>query len=748
MLSGKTDSTVRTGVFGRFLSLSTMFRTGLLWIHMPGFIAWMAVTLGIVLPGALRIPQWTLVHSAAPPTLIVSALFLIVAGILTRMIAIRFTAFFLSAFLITAAGQSHQRTVFQTFDEVCRNDPLLTLSGKVVSPPMPWFEGFHFLFRIESAAGDQEKTLQGLTLNATLPFEPPQYGTITLTGRFSLPRIRKNPYEYDEYNTMMAKGIWGTIEGQSGESLATHLSLLEKLSLTFRKNADATIRKISDYDLRALLQACFLGDKEFLSPTLKERFRIAGTYHLIAISGLHTAILTGALYFLLRLLPLGRVAPNLICITALWLYLLFIGMIPSLFRATVMATLVIVSLLFERKNYPMHTIGLAGTVWLLLSPESLATPGYQLSFAATAALLTLFPVAFRYCPRIKNRVLGPIVTFIFSSLSISLISFLATAPVLLYHFGTLSFFGIIANLIAVTAMTAGMWAFFAGLLLEMILPFITFIPLWISERFLDIVVGIGHTAARFPWSQAAFPAPHPEIIAAFVLFLIGIASIRSERLGRYLLFSLVAATGFIITDLSIRRYSGTAHLVRFEMPRSAFAGIKWPDNSLWLFSPSLSRCSTRDIERHLLPWLRHVGNGKANAVIVPEDQVEKFSELASPVKAFSSATVLTIPAEVRAPASRGDDPEGPAAATILASWTPCPGCTCSVISRKKIFGIRIAASGADTVVFFPHAAVGKGRKRTNVGRAEATIFSLKKGKVTVSTVSPVTHPLGYAIDED
>jgi competence protein ComEC len=270
---------------------------------------------------------------------------------------------------------------------------------------------------------------------------------------------------------MMAEGVWGTFTAASCEVAAAHLSLLEQLSAAFRDVTIAALRKIADFDNRALLQASFLGDTEFLSPYIKDIFRKSGIYHLIAISGLNTAMLAAALYFFLRLFPLGRTATHLICIGALWAYLPFVGFIPSLFRATIMTTCVIAATLFEKKNYALHTLGLAGTFWFIVSPESLFEPGYQLSFAATAGILTLFPVLYQCTPRPGNRFLRPIVLFLFSSFYISLASFLTTAPILLYHFGTVSYFGLIANLVAVAAMTVSMWAFFAGLFFQMVLPF-------------------------------------------------------------------------------------------------------------------------------------------------------------------------------------------------------------------------------------------------------------------------------------
>ena len=74
----------------------------------------------------------------------------------------------------------------------------------------------------------------------------------------------------------------------------------------FRNVTLAALDRIVDYDNRAILTASILDNTEFLSPYINNIFQKAGIYHLIAISGLHTVILTGALFFFLQLFRLNR----------------------------------------------------------------------------------------------------------------------------------------------------------------------------------------------------------------------------------------------------------------------------------------------------------------------------------------------------------------------------------------------------------------------------------------------------------
>lgn len=731
-----------------FSSLRDFFytnaRAGILLFTFPGFVAWIATSCGIGLGFALSGGYHLDRHlSVLPGAAVAAAALALCAGILTRAFALRFTAFLIFGFTVCSLHVSRQHAVFGPLGSLpCEKIPFSAV-GKVVSPPLPWLENYHFLFRIDSITAGPLKQLEGLTVNCTAPAEPAPYDLIAVDGAFTPPRSRQNPHEYDEFGAMMAKGVWGYIDARNITFLRTDRSWLERLSISFRGIVTRTLRKINDYDYRAVLQASFLGDTEFLSPYIKDLFRSSGIYHLIAISGLNTAMLTAALYFLLRLLPLGRLAPHYICIASLWLYLLFIGMIPSLFRATIMATLVIVSFLFERKNYAMHTLGLAGTIWLALSPESLSGPGYQLSFAATAAILVLFPVLYRYLPPVKNRFARPPVVLFFSSLCISLVSFCATLPILIYHFGTVSWFGLIANLVAVSAMTVSMWAFFAALLCETLLPVLTFIPLWIAERFLDIVTGMGGLATRFSSGQISCPSPWPELYAMFALFLIGCAMVRRERFGRFCALALLTAVIVIPVDYSIRQSHKTAEAVRFAIPGSDLLGMRWPSGRAWLVSGTVDPQLRYRIERHVKPWLYHQGIARVEVLIVPETRIPDARLATDTTGVLENANIVSYP-DGFCISSRNETPDSGA------SYHPCAGCTCSVVSKAGGIDVRIAALGVDTV-FTLDCRKKRGRKvdvENGKQSGSARIFAFSTGGIIRSRVMKATHPLWHNANKE
>jgi ComEC/Rec2-related protein len=704
------------------------------WSRLPGIISFAGVLLGTWF--AFLLPFHTAAvlssrHSIGNHVAAVSfAACLAIAGILVRTRVARFGAFCAFAFLVCCLHRAKQVDVYECLRRTGTEMGTMTVTGKVCSAPLPYYENFHFLLRVETIdGGPLVQQLRGLTLNCICPHEPPLYGSVAVRGVFSPPELRRNPFEYDEYSARMAQGIWGSLTAHSCETLSVHYTLFERFAAAARAIAVETLRKVRNFDNRSLLQASFLGDTEFLSPFVKDTFRKAGIYHLIAISGLNTAMLTAALYFFLRLFPLGRTAPHLICVVALWAYLPFVGMIPSLFRATIMATLVIAALLFEKKNYGLHTLGLAGAFWLTLSPESLFSPGYQLSFAATAGLFLLFPVLNGFTPRPGNAATAKIVSFLFQSLFISIASFLATVLILLYQFGTVSYFGLVANLFAVSAMTVAMWAFFAGLFLQMTVPFLAAIPLWVAERFLHAVVWTGGLSNHVSWSQVSYPSPWPETIVVVTIALAGLAAVNPDFLKRYILFAGLGLAFFIPADHYVHSTREEVNAVGFSIPKISATAIRWPGGKHWLILAGARRVTPWALRAHILPWLRHTGGDRFDVLLVPADDPGDTTALRTGLPALSNTAIVLFPP------------------SPVSFYIPEKRYTCAVVKNDTGTSVVIDAHGAKTAILLEENGRNhgdKGVKRASPDRSRSALVLRFRGRSIIATDAvPADHPLCF-----
>ncbi|ATG35759.1 ComEC/Rec2-related protein [Phaeobacter piscinae] len=202
------------------------------------------------------------------------------------------------------------------------------------------------------------------------------------------------------------------------------------------------------------------GDRSAIPRAALEALRASNLAHLLAISGLHMGLLAGVVFGGLRLLlalapaiaqrlDTKKVAAVGALLTAS-AYLLLSGMQVASTRAYIMVAMMLVAVLLDRRALSLRVVALAAMVILLLRPESLLSPGFQMSFAATTALIVIFgglrdrltPSS----PRWLRMVAGVVLS--------SLIAGLATAPFGAAHFNMISHYGLLANVLAVPVMGA------------------------------------------------------------------------------------------------------------------------------------------------------------------------------------------------------------------------------------------------------------------------------------------------------
>ena len=204
------------------------------------------------------------------------------------------------------------------------------------------------------------------------------------------------------------------------------------------------------------------GDRSFMSPDVQQALRGSGLAHLMAISGLHMGLLSGLAYvFVWRNLvlieplalrvPVRKLAASAAIMAGL-AYLLVSGGSVSTQRAFIMALIFYAAILFDRRALSMQSCALAMMLIVLWMPWSVLTPGFQMSFAATGALIATYEAWRQRRRSVELKPAG--FGFWLKSLFVtSVVSTLATLPFGLFPFGRVAEHSIVANLIAMPIFT-------------------------------------------------------------------------------------------------------------------------------------------------------------------------------------------------------------------------------------------------------------------------------------------------------
>jgi competence protein ComEC len=207
--------------------------------------------------------------------------------------------------------------------------------------------------------------------------------------------------------------------------------------------------------------AMITGHEAWITPQQNEAMRASGLAHILSISGLHMAIVGGFVFATVRLLvaatpPLavrvdGKKVAAVLGLAAIWLYLGISGAPSPAIRAAVTATVAFLAILVDRRAISLDALAVAAMIVLVLSPEAATEPGFQMSFAATAALVALaesLPSAIR---EIQTpwwiRLTQAAGAWLLASLAMSLVAGLATGPFAMHHFNRVASYGLIANLL-------------------------------------------------------------------------------------------------------------------------------------------------------------------------------------------------------------------------------------------------------------------------------------------------------------
>ncbi len=275
----------------------------------------------------------------------------------------------------------------------------------------------------------------------------------------------------------------------------------------------------------AFAAAVMTGDRSGMDQSGLEDLRASNLAHLLAISGLHMGLLTGFVFASLRygvacISPLALRWPvkKLAASGALVVgagYLAISGGNVATERAFIMVAVMFVAILLDRRAVTLRAVAIAATIVLLLRPEVLPAPGFQMSFAATTALVAVFGMLRSWRGPVLPRALRPVLAVLISSA----VAGLATAPFAAAHFNRIADYGLIANLLSVPLM--GLIVMPGAVLAACLAPFgLGWIGLAIMRPAILWILAVAHWVAGIEGALSYVPSPGPFILPIMTLGLL------------------------------------------------------------------------------------------------------------------------------------------------------------------------------------------------------------------------------------
>lgn len=288
----------------------------------------------------------------------------------------------------------------------------------------------------------------------------------------------------------------------------------------------------------SMVEALTIGRREGLSTRLRADYSAAGVAHLLALSGMHLALIIGLLNWLIfkHLLYEKRRWAMLCVIPLIWVFAYVAGFPPSLLRATVMATFLQIGFALQRQNSVLNSLSLAAIIMLCVNPLMLHNVGFQLSFLSMIGIAVVFrPMYLSISPSAKStmpfilymmRLVRHFITLIMMTVSTTLF----TAPVVAWHFGQLPVYSLLSNLVVPFILT-GLMVVAALWLLTGWWPDVQTMAGHLLDAAVALQNSVVQTVASLPASVIHF-RPDVFFLVLYYLFLVAVLVFLHHKNGR------------------------------------------------------------------------------------------------------------------------------------------------------------------------------------------------------------------------
>lgn len=316
---------------------------------------------------------------------------------------------------------------------------------------------------IYTSAGKEQKNNPGNTDHIYLDYINGDY--ICMSGTVSVPDSATNPGTFDQYIYLRNKGYYLCISNGTIESGNHRPYSIEGFLYGIKNRCTKIIDNSFDSESAGIVKAMLVADKSTLDKNIKKLYSENGIAHIMAISGVHVAIIGMTLYGFLRKLRIGRLISGTFSIAIIILYGIMTGMSSSTERAVIMLILSIAAEYFGRKTDAPTSMGFAMIIMVLGNPYVILDAGFQLSFAAITGVTVVAPQLRKLLRMFKRFIkeadekkkqkhkkimsLRKMIIKLIDALVVGIASFITTTPVIIYYYYQFPPYSILINLIVI-----------------------------------------------------------------------------------------------------------------------------------------------------------------------------------------------------------------------------------------------------------------------------------------------------------
>ncbi len=404
------------------------------------------------------------------------------------------------------------------------------ISGKIITTPKETSYGTEFILKADKIGNADKSVKIQVHLNNESDTDLKLYDYI------SLPDTRLTVVR-NEYNKPDAESVSDNIiletQAQNADLLWESQKTPYYLCLRIKEIITEQINAYLPEYNAGLISGMLFGDKTEIDPDITNDFRATGIAHLLAVSGLHTSVWCGYIIAFLKLFKAKEKTRNIFCLLFLVLLCIVSAFTPSVMRASIMMSVLLIAPFFNERQDPLNSLGFAVAVLVFHNPYIITSASFLLSVSATAGIMCSIYVISKTRTKTKKKTLKKVSDYLTNNILTSVFAGLLTLPFSAYFFGVFSTLSPIANLLCVKA---AFWSLLASVIAAAIsfIPFnipqiISVLIFKISSLLSNLVTGIADFLEKFRFSTLPI---HKEY------FLTGIIVITLILIFAFLIFKV------------------------------------------------------------------------------------------------------------------------------------------------------------------------------------------------------------------
>ena len=480
---------------------------------------------------------------------------------------------------------------------------------------------------------------------------------VEVTGELSAIREETIPHRFDFARHCRRRGVVAQLASPTRDNVTvirrdTRLGPAQDLN-RLSERIKTLLRSALEPDEYAVSTAILLGQRHMIDPRLSRAFQETGTMHYLAISGLHVGLMALMVVAALKLMGVPHRPRALMVIVFLLAYGQLVGWRPSVARAVAMMAVLFAAPLVNRVGDGVNALCLAALLVLVKEPADLFSAGFQLSFAGVAgivfvrprlvSLLGLRPTRMDalqddehrgFAQRLFPRAIGGLICA-------SLAAWLATFPLVAYHFHVFTPLVVLFNLVLCTVV----WLCLAvGLPLVLSLGWLAplLVPaIGLLARGIIVIV----TGCRMI-PGACWDVSPPPLLALVAYYALGAAWLCREQLGLRLkhlaMAGLVAANVWLFAGLTTRR-DDEVRATFLDVSHGLSVLVEFPDGRTLLYDAG-SRSNPRVGETALAPYLLGAGRRHVDAVVLSHPDMDHCNGLVDLIERVHVGAIFVSPA--------------------------------------------------------------------------------------------------------